>query len=172
MSEATRRLFFALWPDAATRLALDEVAATLHGAWGGRRVNSESLHMTLAFLGDTSATRLDALRQLAATIASQPFTLMLNRPGCWQHNRVGWLGVATTPPVLGQLAADLRQVLHAGEFAVDDQRYVPHVTLLRNARCSASPPCHCVSWHAQHFVLLASRVPGVGGYDVMGEWPL
>lgn len=172
MSETTQRLFFALWPDAATRAALDEVAATLHGAWGGRRVRSESLHLTLAFLGATPVPRLDALHQLAATVASQAFTLILNSPGCWPHNRVGWLGVKEIPPTLAQLVSDFRRVLHAGEFAVDDQRYVPHVTLLRNAYCSASPPCPCVTWHAQHFVLLASRAPGAGGYDVLGEWPL
>ena len=128
--------------------------------------------MTLAFLGDTQASRLDALLQLAATIVSQPFTLVLNRPGCWQHNRVGWLGLNATPPALKQLVADLRRVLQADEFPVDEQPYVPHVTLLRNTRCSGSQPCRGVSWHASSFVLLASRAGGVGGYDVLGEWQL
>ena len=172
MSEASRRLFFALWPDATTRMALEEVASTLHADWGGRKVNNTGLHLTLAFLGETPANRFDALRQLATTIVSQPFTLMLNRPGCWHHNSVGWLGFDATPPALAQLVADLRQVLRAGEFAVDEQPYVPHVTLLRNARCSVPPPCRGVSWYASSFVLLASRVGGVGGYDVLGEWQL
>lgn len=172
MSEAPRRLFFALWPDATTRMALEEVASTLHVAWGGRKVNNAGLHLTLAFLGETPANRFDALRQLAATIVSQPFTLMLNRLGCWQHNRVGWLGLDATPPALAQLAAELRRVLQAGGFAVDEQPYVPHVTLLRNARCSVPPSCRGVSWHASSFVLLASRAIGVGGYDVLDEWQL
>lgn len=172
MIEGPRRLFFALWPDASTRIVLEEVASTLHAAWGGRKVNNAGLHLTLAFLGDTQATRLGALRQLATTIVSQPFTLMLNHPGCWPHNRVGWLGPANTPPALTQLVVDLRRVLHAGEFGVDEQPYVPHVTLFHNARCSVPPPCRDVSWHASHFVLLASRAPGIGGYDVLGEWPL
>ena len=172
MSEAPLRLFFALWPDALTREALEEVAATLHNAWGGRQVNNAGLHLTLAFLGDTPAARLDALRQLATIIVSQPFTLMLNRPGCWQHNRVGWLGLDATPPALAQLVAALGQALKAGEFPVDGQPYVPHVTLLRNARCGAPPPCPGISWHASSFVLLASRARGVGGYDLLGEWQL
>ena len=173
MDEISLRLFFALWPDEATRVALDNAAATLHPIWGGRRVHSESLHLTLAFLGDTPVTRLDALRQLAATLTGAPFTLKLDSPGCWQHNRVGWLGVKDIPPALAQLVPDLWRVLHAGEFAVDDRRYIPHVTLLRNARCNATPPCQPVVWHAQSFVLLASRKPGAGGgYGVLGEWPL
>ena len=133
----------------------------------------ESLHLTLAFLGDTQVSRLDALRQLAATVAGQAFTLTLDSPGCWQHNHVGWLGVKETPPALTQLVSDLRRVLRAGEFPLDSQRYVPHVTLLRNARCSAPPPCQSVVWRAQGFVLLASRKPGAeGNYDVLGDWPL
>lgn len=136
-------------------------------------MRSESLHLTLAFLGDTPVVRLDALCQLAATVAGEPFTLTLNSPGCWQHNRVGWLGVKETPPALAQLVSDLTRVLRTGEFPLDCQGYVPHVTLLRNARCSAPPPCQPVMWRAQGFVLLASRKPGIGsGYDVLGEWPL
>lgn len=172
-NEASLRLFFALWPDEATRVALDQVAATLQPTWGGRRMHSESLHLTLAFLGDTPVVRLDALRQLATTVAGEPFTLTLNSPGCWQHNRVGWLGVKDTPPALAQLVSDLTRVLQTGEFPLDHQPYVPHVTLLRNARCSAPPPCQPVVWRAQSFVLLASHKPEAGGsYDVLGTWPL
>lgn len=171
MNEPARRLFFALWPDAATRAALDEVGASLHARWGGRRMQRESLHMTLAFLGDTPLARLDALRGLAANITGEAFTLKLDRPGCWQHNRVGWLGLATTPPVLTQLVTDLRRMLHANKFTVDDQRYVPHVSLLRNAHCAPPPPCQPVTWHAQNFVLLASHKQP-HGYDVLGTWSL
>ena len=171
MDETSLRLFFALWPDEATRVALDQAAARLHPIWAGRRVRSESLHLTLAFLGATPVARLDALRQLAATVAGEPFTLTLDSPGCWQHNHVGWLGVKDIPPALTQLVSDLQRVLRTSEFPLDPQRYIPHVTLLRNAHCSAPPPCQPVVWHAQSFVLLASGKPG-GDYDMLGEWPL
>lgn len=173
VNQATLRLFFALWPDDATRAALDQTAASLHLTWSGRRMRRESLHLTLVFLGDTPVMRLDALRQLAVTVAGEAFTLTLDSPGCWPQNRVGWLGVKETPPELTQLVSNLRRVLHAGEFPLDRQRYVPHVTLLRNARCSMPPPCQPVVWCAQSFVLLASpKLRGEGNYDVLGEWPL
>lgn len=133
----------------------------------------ESLHLTLAFLGDTPVMRLNALRQFAATVEGKALMLTLDSPGCWQHNRVGWLGVKATPPALTQLVSNLRRVLCAGEFPLDRQPYVPHITLLRNARCSEPPRCPPVAWRAQSFVLLASRKPGAeGNYDVLGEWPL
>ena len=171
MNEPALRLFFALWPDAATRAALDQVGAGLHARWGGRRMQHDALHMTLAFLGDTPLKRLDALRGLAAKMTGEAFTLKLDRPGCWQHNRVGWLGLATTPLALTQLVTDLRRMLHANKFTVDDQRYVPHVSLLRNAHCAPPPPCQPVTWHAQNFVLLASHKQP-HGYEVLGTWSL
>lgn len=170
MNEPSLRLFFALWPDDVTRSALDNVAGNLHADWGGRRMYSDTLHMTLAFLGDTPVTRLDTLRELAATITAEAFTLTLDRPGCWQHNRIGWLGVQDTPLALAQLVSNLRGVLHAEQFAVDDQHYVPHVTLLRNAQCGPPPSCQPVKWRVQDFVLLASRKQKPG-YDVLGTWP-
>ena len=173
MNDAALRLFFALWPDQNTRAALNQVAASLHQAWGGRRMRSESLHLTLAFLGDTPVARLDALRQLAATVAGASFTLTLDSPGCWQHNRVGWLGVKATPPALVQLVSDLTTVLRTAEVELDARAYVPHVSLLRNAQCSTPPPCQSVVWRAQCFVLLASPQSADGrGYQVLGEWPL
>lgn len=171
MNESSSRLFFALWPDEATRAGLDQIAASLHARWGGRRMHSDTLHMTLAFLGDTPLARLDALRELAATIPGEAFTLTLDRPGCWKHNRIGWLGVQATPQALAQLVSNLRGVLHAEEFPVDDQHYVPHVTLLRDTNCSSPPSCQPVTWHAKDFVLLASRKQKPG-YDLLGTWPL
>lgn len=173
MSMDTRRLFFALWPDLATRVALDQTAASLHVNWGGRQMPPESLHLTLAFLGDTPVVRLDELHRLAAAVIGRTFTLKLDSPGCWQQNRVGWLGVKETPPALTLLVSHLRRALRAGQFPFDDRRYVPHVTLLRNAHCGAPPPCPPLMWNAQNFALLHS--PGLGatrGYTVLGRWPL
>lgn len=171
MNEPSSRLFFALWPEEVTRAALDQIAANLHASWGGRRMHGDTLHMTLAFLGETPIPRLDELRELAATISCEAFTLILNRPGCWQQNRVGWLGLSATPPALAQLVAALRQAMHASKVAFDDKRHVPHVTLLRNAQCGPLTSCPTVIWHANDFVLLASRRQQPG-YDVLGTWPL
>lgn len=134
-------------------------------------MRSNTLHMTLAFLGETPLARLDALRELAATIPGEAFTLTLDRLGCWKHNRIGWLGVQDTPQALAQLVSNFRGVLHAEQFAVDDQHYVPHVTLLRNAQCRPPPSCPPVTWRAKDFVLLASHKQRPG-YDLLGTWPL
>lgn len=170
MNEPSSRLFFALWPDEVTRAKLDQIATALHASWGGRRMHRDTLHMTLAFLGETPLSRLDALRELAATISGEAFMLRLDRPGCWQHNHVGWLGLAPAPPALMQLVVDLRQAMTASKLAFDDKSFVPHITLLRNAQCGPPPSCPPVMWCARDFVLLASRKQQPG-YDVLGSWP-
>jgi len=173
VGEQSLKLFFALWPDADTRAALNQAGKRLYKAWGGRRMRSDSLHLTLAFLGDTPMTRLDELRQLAATVAGEAFTLTLDSPGCWQHNHVGWLGASETPAALGQWVSNLTAALQTAQFSFDPRPFVPHVTLLRNARCTAPPVCQAVVWRAGYFALLASRrMESGGGYEALGEWPL
>jgi 2'-5' RNA ligase len=173
VGEQSLKLFFALWPDAGTRAALNKAGKRLHKSWGGRRMHSHGLHLTLAFLGDTAMTRLDELRQLAATLAGEAFTLSLDRPGCWQHNHVGWLGASEPPAALGQWVSNLTAALQTARFSFDPRPFVPHVTLLRNARCTAPPVCQAVVWRARHFALLASRrMESGGGYEVLEEWPL
>ena len=52
MNEATQRLFFALWPDAATSVALAALAQQIAAESGGRPTAPGNVHLTLAFLGD------------------------------------------------------------------------------------------------------------------------
>ena len=60
------RLFCALWPDAATRAALENARSALFPL-SGRPVEAANLHVTLVFLGAVDAARLPALIALAGT---------------------------------------------------------------------------------------------------------
>jgi len=51
VSPATRRLFFALWPDEATREQLAHITRKAVRGSGGRPIPVENLHSTLVFLG-------------------------------------------------------------------------------------------------------------------------
>lgn len=167
------RLFFALWPDDATRDALDRTGKWLHRHWGGRRMRAETLHITLAFLGATPADRLDALIGCADGIAAEPFELVLDRPGYWRHNRVGWLGASESPPPHLALVTALDAALQAGGFPVDARAHVPHVTLLRNTAGGDLPLCKPVTWAVPDFVLVRSRTEPTGAqYEVIRRWTL
>jgi len=169
----TLRLFFALWPDDATRAALNRSGQWLHQHWGGRRMRADTLHLTLAFLGSTPAAHLDALVACADTVQSHAFELILDQAGYWRHNRIGWLGASEAPPPHLDLVGALNTALQAAGFPVDARQHVPHVTLLRNTAGGEIPVCEPIRWPVSEFVLVKSITePDGAHYEVIRRWSL
>jgi len=169
----TLRLFFALWPDDATRDALNRTGKWLHQHWGGRRMRADTLHVTLAFLGSTPTDQLNVLAACADTVQADAFELVLDQAGYWRHNRIGWLGASETPPQHIDLVGTLNAALRGAGFAVDARPHVPHVTLLRNSSGGEVPACTPVRWPISDFVLVKSRMESSGAqYEVIRRWPL
>src|SRR5579859_6565187 len=92
--EATRRLFFALWPNEALRAAF---AHSVHGAakaCGGRPVPADNLHVTLAFLGSVPQRQLSELQSIAGQVAQTfpvewvPLHLRFERLEHWKKAQV------------------------------------------------------------------------------------
>lgn len=167
------RLFFALWPEDATRDALDRTGKWLHQRWGGRRMRAETVHITLAFLGETPAERLDVLLACADSVHTGAYDLVLDQAGYWRHNRIGWLGASEMPPRHLDLVQALTAALKAADFPVDSRPHVPHVTLLRKSRGGEVPTCTPVIWPIRDFVLVRSVLEFDGAhYEVVRRWPL
>ena len=168
------RLFFALWPDSATSAALHARARALHLECGGRAMRRDTIHLTLAFLGDTPAREVERLQALAAQVEGESFALALDRVGSWKRNRVLWAGPSIVPPALAALAQDLEARLRAAGFALEERAFSPHVTLVRNARVApAEAPLPPLRWRVASFVLVASERSAAGArYRVIGRWPL
>ncbi|CAB1367979.1 RNA 2',3'-cyclic phosphodiesterase [Denitratisoma oestradiolicum] len=170
----SRRLFFALWPSTALAGELHRLAAEARPACGGRLMARDTLHLTLAFLGQVEETRLLELHDIAAAIRVPAFTLTLDRLGYWRHNRILWAGCATLPPELEALAAALHQALRHAGFAMEERPFAAHVTLLRNARCEVVPGLALSqSWSVAGFGLVESRPSPAGAdYRMLASWPL
>ena len=169
----TLRLFFALWPDDATRDALNRTGKWLHQHWGGRRMRVDTLHITLAFLGVTPVGQLDALVACADAVQAESFDLILDEAGYWRHNRIGWMGASEAPPQHVELVRSLNIALQRAGFPVEARLHVPHVTLLRNSRGGEVPACTAVRWPISDFVLVKSVIgPDGAHYEVIGRWPL
>jgi len=167
------RLFFALWPDEPTRLALNYTGKWLHQHWGGRRMRADSLHLTLAFLGSTPVAQLDTMVAAVNTVRAAAYDLALDQSGYWCHNRIGWIGARQAPSQHIELVGSLNAALKATGFPVDTHPHVPHVTLLRNCAGGELPACDPVQWTVSDFVLVASRAEADGArYEVIERWPL
>lgn len=173
-SPGTQRVFFALWPDDATRAALALAARQMHRKLHGRRTRDENLHLTLAFLGNVEAGDLERLRAVPASIAAGTFDLVLDTWDCWPHNRVGWAGPSSMPPQLERLASNLSHWLRGMGFGLEARRFAPHVTLVRDAQYAAMPKAMApVNWSVKEFVLVRSqRLPRGSQYEVVERWPL
>ena len=104
-----------------------------------RWTNTDNLHLTLRFLGETQAEQRrhiqDGLAGLAA--ARQPFTLSLSRLGCfrsWKNLRVLWVGIEGDAVALQAVQSDVEALARRIGFDADKQPFSPHVTLARTIR--------------------------------------
>ena len=170
-----QRVFFALWPDAATAAQLHECARlALRGPGSGRLVAAESLHLTLAFIGPADAARYALLCEVAARVRAAPVDVALDRLGVFRHGGVLHAGMQTPSPTLVDLHARLTAGLAAAGAPTDSARFTPHVTLARHTRVaglpSAMPP---IAWRADEFVLVESQLrPSGARYRVRRRFPL
>ena len=169
------RLFFALWPPAATVAALAEWAAQVQKVTGGRVTRPESIHLTLAFLGEVTEERVaDAIRA-ARSVRGTCHTLPIERAKIWTNNHIAWVGPERTPAALASLADSLRQHLQAQGFALEARPFAAHVTLVRKATGGAErlPSLQRVDWPVDEFTLVRSRVsPKGSSYEVVEQFPL
>lgn len=171
---AQRRVFFALWPPEETLQALDALADDAAKQCAGRRVRSDSLHMTLAFVGAVSPGQLAVLRDIAAKIHGEAFDLEIDRIGFWPHNHIVWAGCSRVPSRLRRLSDALANELGETGFVLDKRTFAPHVTLARKARCDKQPELpQATTWPVSEFVLVESSLrPSGAMYQILDRWPL
>lgn len=168
------RVFFALWPGPAVRHALAQRAVQARAECGGRAIPAEKIHLTLVFVGAVERARIDALLSCAAELERTPFELDLSRLGYWRQSRIVWAGAATCPPALRALVAVLSHKLEGLGLRFDARPYVPHVTLVRDARkAPQSVSAQPLSWHCKELVLVESVAAArASRYDILARWPL
>ena len=176
----SRRLFFALWPDAALRERLARaVRAAVHDC-GGRPVPLEQWHLTLAFLGAVPAARVAALAALAraaahaAEVPEVGLELSLGSVVDWPQPQVRCVLPIEPPPALERLARALADSLSAAGFVPELKPFHAHVTVARKVtRPSESRRLPVVQWRFEHFALLESRtLPSGAVYSVVETYPL
>ncbi len=168
------RVFFALWPDEPVRAQLDRIAGILHRLRGGRRARSETIHLTLLFVGNVPRTTLPALQAAAAEIRLPAFELVLDQAECWRHNRIACVTTSQSPAALIELVTGLEGTLDRLGIPFDRRPYKPHVTLVRNADCRPDPhPFQPIAWPVRDFVLVQSELcPEGARYTELGRHPL
>lgn len=173
------RLFFALWP---SHTAAEKLAATATEAArriGGRATRRETLHLTLAFLGEVADEHVPHLCGLATGLSAPAFRLRVDLPGYWRRNRLFWAGCRDVPAPLEALAGELRDRLGTAGFAVGngERPFTPHVTLVRKVPeidpNVALPSVEPVEWWCSDCVLVRSLLSESGpSYEPLARFTL
>lgn len=167
------RLFFAILPGRHLAGALHHLARPLTRRCRGRPVPPRSLHLTLAFLGEVAPERLDELRHIGSQLPHAAGAVWrLDQVGSW-HGGIVWASGSQPCPALEQLAAALRSALAGAGFSIEQRPYLPHVTLLRQARQPL--PTHAIApllYPLRRVSLMASTLTPQGAhYRELAHWP-
>jgi 2'-5' RNA ligase len=173
-------LFFALFPDANARKALDDVAAMLeskHRA-SGRGIKPHRRHMTLHFIDQYSLRPddvIERLKRVGREVVARAFDMQLDVVGSFPNgDKPWWIG---TRAVSEELDA-LHKAIVEGECRSRGKlparsTFVPHVTLFRqNLQALESYSVDPVRWRVDSFCLIDSVLGSKPQHVVIEKWAL
>lgn len=167
----SRRVFFALWPDAATRVRLVRATKDAVRRSGGRPIAKDRFHITVAFLGNLTPAGLE-IASAVPPIRVGAFALLLDVLGTFESSRSLWLGTRSVPPALMELERRLWDALTAKGFIREERIYRPHLTLARRAR-PVEAQIEPVEWPVGELALVESLPAGRNvHYEPLRTWPL
>lgn len=137
MSSETRRLFVAI--DAPPAVC-ESLAALATNIAGFRWTRPEALHLTLRFIGDTPAERVDELTAGLCSVGCPSFVLTIGGVGVFPQRgqpQVVWAGIEHADPRLLKLRQRIDDTILAAGLSPDMRSFHPHFTL---ARCGTATP--------------------------------
>ncbi|ARO88718.1 RNA 2',3'-cyclic phosphodiesterase [Nitrosospira lacus] len=177
--EETLRVFFAIWPGDVARVQLSGLAEQLRGKsfCSGRKTKTENIHLTLVFVGEVGASKLDALYRVADEIKDSgmsAFDFVVEKIRYWKRNRIVYATTGGIPPELTGLVSTLECALSTAGFVLEQRTYKPHITLMRDALCQTLPElAEPIAWQVREWMLVKSEQTSGGSvYTPIGRWPL
>jgi 2'-5' RNA ligase len=171
------RLFYAFWPDEAIRARVSAAAAVV--ADGMRMVPRANYHVTVAFIGAVSRSKIEVLRQIGRGQRAPRLVLRFDAYEYWPKPEVLVAAAHDIPRPLTDLWQTLHRDLAAAEFVLTPKSLRPHVTLARHiAQAPALPALLPFAWHATELCLVRTDTAGTDTagtgslYTVVDSWPL
>ena len=104
-----------------------------------RWTNTDNLHLTLRFLGETEEDQRKQMQVGLAEIAAaqRPFTLSLSGLGCfssWNNLRALWVGIRGETEALQGVQTEVESLARQVGFDAERKPFSPHISLARSAR--------------------------------------
>jgi RNA 2',3'-cyclic 3'-phosphodiesterase len=150
-----------------------------------RKVEPDSFHLTLVFLGDCSEAALEAAHDGFSALREPGFPLTLQGFGLFGKEKphCAWAGVGPAPPLL-HLQTKVEGIARRAGCPVEGRKYLPHVTLgrfpppveadkLRLERAVATTRFSAGPWEVGEMVLWQSHAGKKGRwYGELARYPL
>lgn len=167
--EGRARVFFALWPAPELRRRLHALAVHSGEQHGGRVMRTDTLHLTLLFMGEVARLDLPRLCGAVDALDIARFSIQLEQMACWRHNRIAYAAPVAEVPALHALAARLREAAESVDISFDTRAFAPHVTLLRSLEQPFEPQTVALpAWRVEQYALVESAP--AGGYRTLQVW--
>jgi 2'-5' RNA ligase len=147
--------------------------------WSAR----ESWHITLQFLGSTTAQQFECVVARLRALHHIPIHIQIGAIGTFARAGVLFVDVHVTPQLLALQQSVTAATANCG-FTPEDRPYHPHITLarrkgrggdkqFRNLQLQTTPPPHFSSFTAESFVLYESiPTPEGSRYEIRERFPL
>ncbi len=140
------RCFLALpLPDDVTDALMDVQDGVRNARW----VDTENMHLTLAFLGECTPSELTELDTELGRLRTEPFELRVSGVGAFGGGKPHTLyaGLAASEP-LSRLQSKIARLIRESAIAAERRKFHPHVTV---ARCGGGVvPAQAIDWTLRH----------------------
>jgi len=160
-SQLTMRLFVALDLDEEIRQRIQKfIDQVRDSAPNARWVSPESLHITLKFIGEVPDGRAEEIESALTPITLAPFHIVVSGTGFFptaKAARVFWVGI-DAPPVLGELATKVEDLLAIIGIPKEKRAFSPHLTVARAREASGAPGWRKGNKPNRHFTKLQEHL--------------
>ena len=158
------RLFVALDIDEAIRERIRGFINELRAlAPNVRWVSTESLHITLKFIGEQPETKLSAIEDVLAKVSAVSMRISFGGWGFFpatKSSRVFWIGVDAGTE-LTQLANQIEEALVPLGIEKEKRAFSPHITVARAKGGSGAPGRQKGDRPNQSFAAVQKRLAGI-----------
>jgi len=164
------RIFIGIDLDPEVRTRIERFLEGVEGfAPEARWVRPESLHITLKFVGEQMAERVQAITEHLQLVESSAFEIRAGGYGFFptaKAPRVFWIGIHAGPQ-LAELAENIDIATAEVGIPREDRPYSPHLTLARAGagRRSGSPKWRKGDGPNATFAVLEKRLAAMGDLD-------
>lgn len=149
-----RRLFLGILPDTANAMQLAALLPQI--ATPAKPVAVSNLHLTLLFLGQSTALQARQLTEALAVLPLPAFSVQLDEWQVWPGPAVLCLAGDVVDPALAALDAKLLAIAAACGFAPPQHSLKPHITLARHCKTMPDLPSLQIRLHATRLQLFHS----------------